>query len=75
MKQKIKKLKQKKELVKARTQLLGQKINLANRRRQLEKIQLRGLNISPPNLGTFIQRGSDLTNYLFGLRKRKSRRR
>ena len=74
MKDKIGKLRRKEELIKAKTQLLGQKINLANRKRQLEKIQLQGFNIRPPSIGAFIQRGNDITSSLFGL-KRKSRRR
>ena len=67
------KLARKEQVLKARVKLEGQKINLANRRRQLEKIQLRGLNFRPFNLGNFINRGNDLADSILGLKKRNRR--
>ena len=76
MKDKIEKLRRKEAIVRAKVQLLGQKENLRNRQRQLDNLRTKdlGINIRPFSLGGFIQRGNDITENLFGL-KRKSRRR
>ncbi len=69
MKDKIERLRQKEAIVRAKVQLQGQRINLANRRRQLEKIQLKGLNIRPFSILGFVQQGNEVTENIFGLKK------
>lgn len=72
---KIRKLRYKTEIVRQKVKLQGQIINLVNRRRQLEKIQLRGLNIIPFSMGGFIKRGNDISEDLFGVGRRARKRR
>ena len=69
MKDKIERLRQKEAIVRAKIQLQGQKINLANRQRQLHKIQSQGFNFKPFSILGFVQQGNEVTENIFGLKK------